>query len=97
MDFAISARALVHSSHHARSRRLRSLWADVDMGPEGAVLSFRALGGHGLLMPIHWGLVVLALHHGQQPIERTCSQLKLWSPEPGTPSEVVRGQDIRSE
>jgi L-ascorbate metabolism protein UlaG (beta-lactamase superfamily) len=29
------------------------LWPDIHMGPEGAVRSFRALGGHGLLMPIH--------------------------------------------
>ncbi len=32
------------------------------MGPEGAVRSFRALGGEGMLMPIHWGLFDLALH-----------------------------------
>jgi L-ascorbate metabolism protein UlaG (beta-lactamase superfamily) len=75
------------------------LWADIHMGPEGAVRSFRALGGHGLLMPIHWGLFDLALHHWKQPIENVFAVqgLKLWSPEPGTPSEVVRGQEIRSE
>jgi L-ascorbate metabolism protein UlaG (beta-lactamase superfamily) len=44
------------------------LWADIHMGTEGAVRSFRALdvGGHGLLMPIHWGLFDLALHHWKQ-------------------------------
>jgi len=75
------------------------LWADIHMGPEGAVRSFRALGGHGLLMPIHWGLFDLALHHWKQPIENVfgVQDLKLWSPEPGTPSEVVRGHEIRSE
>jgi L-ascorbate metabolism protein UlaG (beta-lactamase superfamily) len=75
------------------------LWADVHMGPEGAVRSFRALGGHGLLMPIHWGLFDLALHHWKQPIENVFAvkALKLWSPEPGTPCEVVQGQEIRSE
>ena len=77
------------------------LWADIHMGPEGAVRSFRALdvGGHGLLMPIHWGLFDLALHHWKQPIENVFAvkDLKLWSPESGTPSEVVRGQEIRSE
>jgi L-ascorbate metabolism protein UlaG (beta-lactamase superfamily) len=75
------------------------LWADVHMGPEGAVRSFRALGGDGLLMPIHWGLFDLALHHWKQPIENVFAvkDLKLWSPEPGTPSEVVQGQEIRSE
>ena len=45
------------------------LWADIHMGPEGAVRSFRALGAHGVLMPIHWGLFDLALHHWKQPIE----------------------------
>jgi L-ascorbate metabolism protein UlaG (beta-lactamase superfamily) len=75
------------------------LWADIHMGPEGAVRSFHALGGDGLLMPIHWGLFDLALHHWKQPIENVFAvkDLKLCSPEPGTPSEVVRGQEIRSE
>jgi L-ascorbate metabolism protein UlaG (beta-lactamase superfamily) len=75
------------------------LWADIHMGPEGAVRSFRALGGHGLLMPIHWGLFDLALHDWKQPIESifAVKDLKLWSPAPGTPSEVVGNQEIRSE
>jgi L-ascorbate metabolism protein UlaG (beta-lactamase superfamily) len=75
------------------------LWADIHMGPEGAVRSFRALGGHGLLMPIHWGLFDLALHPWKQPIENVSSVegLKLWSPDPGTPAEVIPGQEIRSE
>jgi L-ascorbate metabolism protein UlaG (beta-lactamase superfamily) len=75
------------------------LWPDVHMGPEGAVRSFRALGGHGLLMPIHWGLFDLARHYWKQPIEQVFAvkDLKLWSPEPGTPSEVVRGQELRSK
>jgi L-ascorbate metabolism protein UlaG (beta-lactamase superfamily) len=75
------------------------LWADIHMGPEGAVRSFRALGNHGLLMPIHWGLFDLALHPWQQPIESVSAVegLKLWSPTPGLPSEVVPGQEIRSD
>lgn len=75
------------------------LWADIHMGPEGAVRSFRALGGHGLLMPIHWGLFDLALHPWKQPIESVSAVpgLKLWSPAPGVPTEVVQGQEIRSE
>jgi L-ascorbate metabolism protein UlaG (beta-lactamase superfamily) len=75
------------------------LWADIHMGPEGAVRSFRALGGHGLLMPIHWGLFDLALHHWQQPIEQIVAvdDLKLWSPTPGVPTEVVRGEEVRSD
>ncbi|KAA6459217.1 MBL fold metallo-hydrolase [Acidobacteria bacterium AB60] len=75
------------------------LWADIHMGPEGAVRSFRALGGHGLLMPIHWGLFDLALHYWTQPIEKiwTEQRLQLWSPTPGAPTEVVKGEELRSE
>ena len=75
------------------------LWADIHMGPDGAVRSFAALGGHGLLMPIHWGLFDLALHHWKQPIEQIwpIMGLKLWSPTPGVPSEVVAGVELRSE
>lgn len=74
------------------------LWSDIHMGPEGAVRSFRALGGHGLFMPIHWGLFDLALHPWQQPIEHVSAvaDLKLWSPTPGMPTEVVRDQELRS-
>ena len=46
-----------------------SLWADIHMGPAGAVRSFRALGGSGMLMPIHWGLFDLGLHPWKEPIE----------------------------
>jgi L-ascorbate metabolism protein UlaG (beta-lactamase superfamily) len=75
------------------------LWADIHMGPEGAVRSFRALGGHGLLMPIHWGLFDLALHPWKQPIESIYSVagVKLWSPTPGVPSEVMPGEELRSD
>ena len=75
------------------------LWADIHMGPDGAVRSFGALGGKGLLMPIHWGLFDLALHPWRQPIEKIwpLEGLKLWSPTPGVPSEVVAGEQLRSE
>ena len=75
------------------------LWAEIHMGPEGAVRSFRALGGQGLLMPIHWGLFDLALHHWRQPIEAIwpVGGLRLWSPTPGVPSDVIPGEELRSE
>jgi L-ascorbate metabolism protein UlaG (beta-lactamase superfamily) len=75
------------------------LWRQIHMGPEGAVRSFRALGNHGLLMPIHWGLFDLALHPWQQPIESVVAVdgLKLWSPTPGIPTEVVCGEEVRSD
>ena len=75
------------------------LWADIHMGPEGALRTFGQLGGAGLLMPIHWGLFDLALHGWRQPIERMWAEpgVKLWSPEPGLPTEVVDGVEVRSE
>ena len=74
------------------------LWADIHMGPDGAARTFRAMGSHGLLMPIHWGLFDLALHAWRQPIERISSieGLKLWSPAPGVPTEVTKGEELRS-
>jgi L-ascorbate metabolism protein UlaG (beta-lactamase superfamily) len=75
------------------------MWADIHMGPDGAVRSFRAMGATGLMMPIHWGLFSLALHAWRQPIERVFAVdgLTIWSPEPGTPTEVVKGIELRSE
>jgi L-ascorbate metabolism protein UlaG (beta-lactamase superfamily) len=78
------------------------LWQSIHMGPDGAVRAFHALGGAGLLMPIHWGLFNLALHAWRQPMERLLEiaeveDLKLWSPEPGLPTEVVRGAELRSD
>jgi hypothetical protein len=59
------------------------------------------MGSAGLLMPIHWGLFDLALHAWRQPIERLvqiadASGLKLFSPAPGQPSDVVRDAELRS-
>ncbi|HEX4320643.1 MAG TPA: MBL fold metallo-hydrolase [Acidobacteriaceae bacterium] len=75
------------------------MWRQIHMGPEGALRSFAAMGGQGLLMPIHWGLFNLALHAWRQPIERIFAEsgVMLWSPEPGLPTEVVRGVELRSE
>lgn len=74
------------------------MWADIHMGPDGAARTFQALGGKGLMMPIHWGLFDLALHAWRQPIERVFAidDLMLWSPEPGLPTEVVAGTEVRS-
>jgi L-ascorbate metabolism protein UlaG (beta-lactamase superfamily) len=75
------------------------LWADIHMGPDGAVRMFAAIGGNGLLMPIHWGLFNLALHAWNQPIERifAADGVRLWAPEPGLPTEVVSGVELRSD
>jgi L-ascorbate metabolism protein UlaG (beta-lactamase superfamily) len=77
------------------------LWQDIHLGPDGAARAFAELGG-GLMMPIHWGLFDLALHGWRQPIERLVEVaerdgIRLWSPEPGVPSEVVSGVELRSD
>ena len=61
------------------------MWRQIHLGPDGAVRAFQAMGGNGLLMPIHWGLFDLALHAWRWPIERMleladADGLKLWSP-----------------
>lgn len=78
------------------------LWQAIHLGPDGAARAFKDMGGAGQLMPIHWGLFNLALHAWQQPIERMlevadAEGLKLWSPEPGMPTEVVHGVEVRSD
>ena len=69
------------------------LWKEIHLGPDNAARAFQVMGGHGLLMPIHWGLFDLALHGWKQPIERLLElsrdvALPLWSPVPGEPTEV---------
>jgi L-ascorbate metabolism protein UlaG (beta-lactamase superfamily) len=77
------------------------MWNHIHLGPDGAARAFEAMGAAGLLMPIHWGLFDLALHGWRQPIARMwevadAKGLRLWSPEPGLPTEVVRGVEHRS-
>ncbi|MGF7180214.1 MBL fold metallo-hydrolase [Tunturiibacter psychrotolerans] len=78
------------------------LWDGIHLGPDGAARAFEALGGRGLMMPIHWGLFDLALHAWRQPITRIVELadergIKLWAPEPGRPTEVVGGDEVRSD
>jgi L-ascorbate metabolism protein UlaG (beta-lactamase superfamily) len=78
------------------------LWNEIHMGPQGAARSYAALGAAGLLMPVHWGLFDLALHGWRQPIEQMTelaeeAGFRLWSPEPGLPTEVVAGQELRAD
>jgi L-ascorbate metabolism protein UlaG (beta-lactamase superfamily) len=78
------------------------LWQAIHMGPDGAARAFQDMGGAGLLMPIHWGLFDLALHAWRWPMERLlevaqADGLKLWAPEPGLPTEVVREVEVRSD
>jgi L-ascorbate metabolism protein UlaG (beta-lactamase superfamily) len=76
------------------------LWKDIHLGPDGALEAFRALGG-GTLMPIHWGLFDLALHAWRDPIARLLeiadqSNIRVFSPEPGLPTDFSHDQDVRS-
>jgi L-ascorbate metabolism protein UlaG (beta-lactamase superfamily) len=78
------------------------MWAGIHLGPDGAARAFEALGGAGLMMPIHWGLFDLALHAWRQPIERMLElvgekKIRVWAPEPGRPTEVVAGVEVRSD
>jgi L-ascorbate metabolism protein UlaG (beta-lactamase superfamily) len=78
------------------------LWRQIHLGPDGAARAFREMGGRGLLMPIHWGLFNLALHAWQWPIERIleladAERIKVWSPDPGVPTEVVAGMELRPD
>src|ERR1700722_9619651 len=78
------------------------LWDAIHLGPDGAAKAFEALGGKGLMMPIHWGLFDLALHAWRQPIERMLELagergFMLWAPEPGSPTEVVAGAELQSD
>jgi L-ascorbate metabolism protein UlaG (beta-lactamase superfamily) len=78
------------------------MWESIHLGPDGAARAFEAMGGKGLMMPIHWGLFDLALHGWRQPIERMIEVadekgILLWAPEPGLPAEVVGGVEVRSD
>jgi L-ascorbate metabolism protein UlaG (beta-lactamase superfamily) len=77
------------------------LWKSIHMGPDGAAEAFAAIANGGLLMPIHWGLFDLALHAWRQPIERMTELadtlgIKLWSPTPGVPTDMIAGEEVRS-
>lgn len=78
------------------------LWEQIHLGPDNASRAFEALGGAGLLMPIHWGLFDLALHAWREPIMRLLELadekgIQVWAPEPGLPTEVVGGTEVRSD
>jgi L-ascorbate metabolism protein UlaG (beta-lactamase superfamily) len=64
-----------------------TLWTDVHLGPEQAVLAHRLVRGD-VMLPVHWGLFDLALHGWTEPIERTLvaaqqAGVRVASPRPG--------------
>ena len=77
------------------------LWGEIHLGPANALRAFAALGGKGMMMPVHWGLFDLALHGWREPIEQVLALaseegVRVWSPEPGVPTEVEAGTEVRS-
>ena len=98
-----------HFSGRSLFNRFETLWASFAFFHSGRKFTWdrkercavAALwgGGQGLLMPIYWGLFDLALQHWRQPIEKIwpLEGLKLWSPTPGAPAEVIPGVELRSE
>jgi len=52
-----------------------TLWADVHMGPEQAVLAHQLVRGK-VMLPVHWGLFDLALHGWTEPAERVVAAAK---------------------
>lgn len=67
-------------------------WPDIHMTPEEAVTAHLDLGG-GLLVPVHWGTFVLAMHPWSEPVDRLWSEAKardvrLAIPRPGERVDV---------
>jgi L-ascorbate metabolism protein UlaG (beta-lactamase superfamily) len=74
-------------------------WADVHLGPEQAVEAHRMLRGE-VLLPVHWGLFVLAPHGWTEPIERVVAaarqaNTKIVAPQPGESVDPLAPQPVR--
>ncbi|GGG31320.1 MBL fold metallo-hydrolase [Hymenobacter glacieicola] len=69
-------------------------WADIHMGPDEALVAYRALGG-GALLPLHWATFNLAFHSWHQPADRLVAAaspaVKLLLPAPGQRVDVAAG------
>lgn len=74
-------------------------WPDWHIGPEQAVKAHTWVRGR-VMLPIHWGLFVLAMHGWTEPVERAAKEaaargVKLATPRPGEsfePLDVARGR-----
>jgi L-ascorbate metabolism protein UlaG (beta-lactamase superfamily) len=62
-----------------------SMWRDVHLGPEQAVMAHQMLRGKHLL-PVHWGLFDLALHSWTEPVERVLAAAQLHNVVVSTPA-----------
>lgn len=68
-------------------------WPDWHIGPEQAVKAHRWVKGRAML-PIHWGLFVLAMHSWTEPVERAAREaaqrgVPLITPRPGESFEPI--------
>ncbi len=75
-------------------------WADIHMGPEGAVQAHLDLRGK-LLLPLHWATFALAFHPWKEPVERVLKaaaahDVKLLLPAPGQTRAVNEGSFINN-
>ena len=52
-----------------------SMWPDMHLGPEQAVLAHQLVRGR-VMMPAHWGLFDLAMHSWTEPAERVIEAAK---------------------
>jgi L-ascorbate metabolism protein UlaG (beta-lactamase superfamily) len=67
-------------------------WGTIHLGPEQAVTAHEVMGGHGVMLPIHWGTFELAMHGWTEPAELAAQEardkgLKLTTPRIGEPFE----------
>ena len=69
-------------------------WADIHMGPTGALAAHRLLGG-GPLLPLHWGTFNLAFHAWRAPVQQLIAEagpeVPLLLPAPGQRVDVAAG------
>ncbi|MDT0306579.1 MBL fold metallo-hydrolase [Streptomyces sp. DSM 44917] len=74
-------------------------WPDIHMTPEEGVRAHLDLSGgsaHGVLLPVHWGTFVLAMHPWEEPAERTVREagrlgVTVAVPRPGESFEPAAG------
>jgi len=52
-------------------------WRDVHMFPEETIQAHLDLNGN-LLVPVHWGMFDLALHHWNDPVKETYAIARNW-------------------
>lgn len=75
-------------------------WPDWHIGPEQAVKAHRWVNGRTML-PVHWGLFVLAAHNWTEPIERVLREaephgVRVATPKPGEAFEPAQAAaDLR--